>query len=248
MRTPTVPLRVPEGACTPTGDLAAWNRALNRTHAMAAFRARGGRIVKAVEARRRRLVCERVLRGAHRRVVDIGSEDGWIAEGYAADVEDLVLVDLDPVPLADARRRLGRGVRTVVADATDLTVLAQALGRARADVVVLSALLEHLPEPGAALRTSLSLLGPGGRLVVFVPADGPILLAKRLLGWTRLGPLVKGLALEPAPGHLHRFDRASFAALLAHHGRVLEVTFDPAVLGYVGVVGLPTPLAGTGTS
>jgi SAM-dependent methyltransferase len=192
--------------------------------------------VRAVEKRRRRLVAERVLSLRPRTVVDVGCEDGWIAEAYADRVTRLVLSDVDPDVLE--RSALGRraGVRTVVADAASPGALVEAVGRGGADVVVLSALLEHLPEPGRALAALAPLLAPGGRFVVYVPADGPILAAKRVLKASGLGRLVRGLSLEPAPGHLHRFDRRRLAALLGRHGVVESVAFDPLVLGYTAVV------------
>jgi hypothetical protein len=72
--------------------------------------------------------------------------------------------------------------------------------------------------------------------VIYVPADGPILFAKGVLKATRLGSLVKGLSLEPAPGHVQRFTRTSLVRLLAPFGDLLEVTFDPVALGYVAVL------------
>jgi len=222
-------------------DLAAWNRELNREHAMAHLRARGGRIVRAIEARRRRLVAERVLAGPHARAVDVGCEDGWMTCAWAAACDEVVLLDVDPTPLEAAARSLegGADVRTAVADVTDAAAVAACLRPGGYDVIVLSALLEHLPDPDLALEALRPALAPGGRFVVFVPADGPILAAKRILRATRLGFLVQGLSLEPAPGHVRLFDRASLAALLGRHGRVTEIAFDPAVLGYLGVVRRP---------
>ncbi len=105
-----------------------------------------------------------------------------------------------------------------------------------ADVIVLSALLEHLPEPEKALAALSPLLAQGGRFVIYLPADGPILLAKAILKRTRLGGLIRGLPLEPAPGHLQCFDRRAIAALLEPHGHVEELTFDPLCLGYLAVL------------
>lgn len=223
----------------PSADLAAWNQALNREHAMAQLRARGGRIVRAIEHRRRRLVAARVLAGPHARAVDVGCEDGWMTQAWAGACASVVLLDVDPAPLAVAAQGLAgttAAVRTAVADVSDASAVATCLPGASQDVVVLSALLEHLPDPDLALTALMPVLAPGGRLVVFVPADGPILVAKRVLKATRLGRLVKGLPLEPAPGHLRRFDRPSLARLLRRHGRMSEITFDPLVLGYVAVV------------
>jgi len=215
----------------PSVDPAA-NAALNATHDMAGLRARGGRIVRAIEARRRRLVAERVLRSRPGVVADVGCEDGWVAEAYAAGVGETVLVDLDPAMLVRARAKRLPRVRTLEGDAIDPALLPP---RA-ADVVVLSAVLEHLPRPELALRAARSALRAGGRIVVYVPADGPILWAKRLLRATGLSRLVPGVSLEPAPGHLRTFDRASLVRLLAPFGTLEEVAFDPAVLGYAAVV------------
>ncbi len=219
-----------------TPDLKAWNEGLNRTHAMNDWRARSGRIVRAIEDRRRRLVVDAVLRSAPRIVVDVGCEDGWIAEAYVHDVEHLFLADIDRNVLDACPLGSRADVTTVVTDATQPTALAAALGERGADVVVLSALLEHLPDPTAALDGLTSVLAPGGRFVVYVPADRPILFAKRVLKATRLGRLIKGLSLEPAPGHLHVFSRESFTRLLAPYGEIESITFDPLCLGYLGIV------------
>ncbi len=203
---------------------------------MAAMRARGGRLVHAVEERRRRLVASRVLGVPHGTVVDLGCEDGWMCEAWVEDVDHLVLVDVDPAPLGEAARRLGGHVRCATADVTDAAALAALPVAGRADVVVLSAILEHLPDPDRALEAARTLLSERGLFVVYLPADGPILALKALLKYSRLGALVRGLSLAPAPGHLHRFRRKDVAALLGRHGDVLSLTFDPAVLGYVAVV------------
>ncbi len=231
-----------------TRDLGAWNQALNETHAMAAMRARAGRIVTAIEARRRTLVCGRVLATRPAIVVDVGCEDGWIAEGYLGDarseiLERVVLADVDPEVLAKTTLREHPRVTTVVCDALTPRALAAQLGARGADVLVLSALLEHLPDPAAALHALAPLLAPGGRFVIYLPADGPILAAKAVLKATRLGALVRGLSLEPAPGHLHRFARKDVArllAVLAPRGAVTEaITFDPICLGYIASVRIP---------
>jgi SAM-dependent methyltransferase len=219
-----------------TADLAAWNRTLNRTHAMSGMRARAGYVVTAIEARRRRLVADCVRRLAPRDVVDVGCEDGWIAAGYADRVARLTLVDVDPEVLADAPLAARANVETVAVDATRAGDVAAALPPASADVIVLSALLEHLPVPRLALEALAPTLRAGGHFVVYVPADGPILFAKGVLKRTRLGRLVRGLSLEPAPGHLHRFDRRGLVRLLAGVGHVSSVTFDPLCLGYLAVV------------
>jgi len=233
MSSTPVPSRVSGPA---PSDLARWNRDLNRTHAMAGMRARAGVVVSGIEARRRRLVAACVRRLRPRVVVDVGCEDGWIAEAYADAAVRVVLCDLDPDVLAVSAVARRPNVRTVACDALTPAPLAAAVGPGGADVIVLSALLEHLPEPARALTALRSILQPGGRFVIYLPADGPILFAKSLLKRSGLGGLVRGLSLEPAPGHLHRFTRAGVGRLLQPFGEIERLAFDPLCLGYLAVV------------
>jgi 2-polyprenyl-3-methyl-5-hydroxy-6-metoxy-1,4-benzoquinol methylase len=229
----TLPPAAPSGAAA---DLKAWNAALNETHAMATLRDEGGVVVRHLEARRRRLIVDTLRALAPRRLIDVGCEDGWLAESYAAFVPEVVLSDIDGAVLAKSRAAQQPGVRVIEADATQPAALVEHLGAGWADVVLLSALLEHLPDPHGALRALRSLLVPGGDVVVYLPADRPILLLKRILKATHLGGLVGGLSLEPAPGHLHTFARKDVVRLLRPYGRITRLQFDPLCLGYLAVV------------
>ena len=229
--------RADAGGPPAAGPDAATVAALNRTHDMAGLRARGGAVVRAVEARRRALVADRVRRLRPRVVVDVGAEDGWIAEAYAAGVGRTVLVDLDPAVLARAAARGLPRVTCVVGDARGPAPLPDGC----ADVVVLSAVLEHVPAPARVLAAWARVLVPGGHVVVFVPADRPILAAKRVLGATGLHRLVPGVSLAPAPGHVVTFTRARLARLLNPFGAVEEIGFDPGVLGYTALLRVDDP-------
>lgn len=241
---PAVPVTTLSSSAPPAGppaptearELAAWNRALNRTHAMGPWRMQSGWVVRAIEARRRHLVADAVRRLAPRRVVDVGCEDGWIAEAYVDAVDDLLLLDLDPTTLETSALAQRPNVRIAVADATSASSLDAVLGRARADVILLSALLEHVPDPRGALAALRPFLAPSGHLVIYLPADRPILAAKQILRHTRTGRLVRGLSLESAPGHLHVFTRARVRRLLRDFGRIERLVFDPLVLGYLAVL------------
>lgn len=213
---------------------------LNRTHDMAGLRSRGGIVVRSIEDRRRDLVAARVRRAlasapaASRGgvVADVGCEDGWIARAYAEHALETILVDVDPCVLARAFA-IPRS-RTVVADAASIGAVAPA----SVDVVVLSAILEHVPDPRAVLAAWAPALRAGGRFVVYVPADRPILALKRVLRLMRLRFLVRGISLEPAPGHVRTFSRRSLVRLLKPFGVLEEIEFDPAVLGYAATVRL----------
>ena len=224
-----------QAAPSPEG-LKAWNAALNETHAMATLRAEGGMVVRYLEARRRRLLVDAIRTLAPRRLLDVGCEDGWLAEGYVPHVPEVVLSDIDAAMLRKSRVAEQPGVRVIEADATQPKALLDELGEGWADVVLLSALLEHLPDPHVALRALQSLLFPRGMMVVYLPADRPILFLKGVLKRTRFGALVKGLSLDPAPGHLHTFSRKDVVRLLQPYGTLTRLHFDPLCLGYLAVV------------
>lgn len=214
---------------------------VHREHSMAQLRARGGWAVHSIEERRRRWVARAVRRLAPECVVDLGCEDGWMAQAYVEHVGTVWLADRDPELLARSPLVAHPRVKTVVVDAEQPEPLRRALQGRAVDLLVLSALLEHLPQPRRALQGLLPMLAPGGRVLLYLPADRPILALKGILRVSRLGRLVRGLSLEPAPGHLHTFDRGAVARLLTGLGSVEEIAFDPLCLGYRAQlrVGLP---------
>jgi len=215
--------------------------ALNRTHDMAGLRARGGLVVRSIEDRRRALVAARVARCGGGVAIDVGCEDGWIASAYADRMTQTVLVDVDPAMLERARARAIPRARTLVADAAAVG----AVPPASADVVVLSAILEHVADPRAVLGAWAAALRPGGRFVVYVPADRPILALKRALRVTHLARLVRGISLEPAPGHVRVFSRRALVRLLRPFGVLEELEFDPVCLGYAATVRVPAATDGS---
>lgn len=76
------------------------------------------------------------------------------------------------------------------------------------DAITMDQVLEHLPDPLAALRAAATMLRPGGRLVVTTPNGGSTL--RRLLGrrWQHWH----------APYHLHIFSPRSLALALRTTG------------------------------
>jgi SAM-dependent methyltransferase len=201
------------------GQVAAWNRALNRRYAMENLRAHPNRVVRWIEARRRRRIAALVPAGFDR-AVDVGAEDGSLAGLWRDKGRLTLLLDLDPTMLSGAPRP------GAVADAEGLP-----LAEASVDIVVLSAVLEHVLDPRRAVAEAMRVLRPGGRLVVYVPWDKAAIALKR---WARrigigLGELSEG----SAPGHLRAFDRRELATLL---GAGCRVRFDPFSLGYYAEV------------
>jgi SAM-dependent methyltransferase len=75
-------------------------------------------------------------------------------------------IDASPAACTVARRRIGE---VLALDILDFDALAATLGDRRFDWLVLADVLEHLPDPLAALRCYRRFLRPDGRLVVSLP-------------------------------------------------------------------------------
>jgi 2-polyprenyl-3-methyl-5-hydroxy-6-metoxy-1,4-benzoquinol methylase len=90
------------------------------------------------------------------------------------------------------------------------------------DCVVLTHVLEHLPDPVGTLVKIRTLLKPGGAGVLEFPnIDAFDARLRRLLD--RLGIHRRGYAPTYVPGHVQEFCRSSFAFATQQAGLVLEV-------------------------
>lgn len=138
-------------------------------------------------------------------VLWLAKQDGWHVKG----------VELFPEQTALVRERLGLDIET-----SDITHYA---GAPKAwDCVVLTHVLEHLPDPGAALRKIHDLLRPGGVAVLEFPNIDAF--DARLRRWLeRLHVHRRRYAATYVPGHVQEFCRASFAFAVERAGLVLEV-------------------------
>jgi 2-polyprenyl-6-hydroxyphenyl methylase/3-demethylubiquinone-9 3-methyltransferase len=173
--------------------------------------------VRWIERRRRARIG--ALVPAFARALDLGSEDGALAASWASKGRFVLLLDLDPTMLRRAERP------AVAADASALPV-----PRGTFDVVVLSAILEHVVDPARTLAEAARALRPGGTIVAYVPWDRAVVRLKRIARALRF-PLGK-LHGDLAPGHLRVFDRARLARLFEPVAREVSIRLDPWSLGY----------------
>ena len=103
--------------------------------------------------------------GAHAgRFLHLAQQAGWIVEG----------IELNPRTAAYAARRTGATVHQAIAQ----TLADQ--GR-RYDAVVLTDVLEHIPDPVRTLSTLFALIKPGGSIAVKVPCGPSQALKERVL-------------------------------------------------------------------
>ena len=139
--------------------------------------------------------------GAH--VLDIGCGQGFYLPLYAALGLVATGVELDPIPRAAAERKAAANGFTILdAPAESLPV-----PDAHFDAVVMSEVLEHLPDPAPALAGVARVLQPGGLVLATVPnADYP-------LAWDPLNWVLEALRLPPVRKGL-------FSGIWANHERL----------------------------
>ncbi len=134
------------------------------------------------------------------RVLEVGSATGKVALALAA-TRGCVVQGIEPDPVAaEAAREAGLDTHTGSLD--------DFRSDARFDVVLFVHVLEHLPDPLAALRRARELLRDGGRVVVAIPnAEG---LERRLFGAAWDG--------WDLPRHLHHVGPEALRGLLRRAG------------------------------
>jgi SAM-dependent methyltransferase len=157
------------------------------------------------------------------RVLDVGCGPGSITVGLAAAVApgEVVGVDADPERVALARERAAQaGAGTVRVERADVHALP--FPAASFDAALVHAVLEHLPDPAAALREVHRVLKPGGVVGARSPDYGsgvllypPDPLLDEVFAWhARLKDAEAGIGAAAAAGG-GRMGRALRAALRA---------------------------------
>jgi SAM-dependent methyltransferase len=134
--------------------------------------------------RRRARAAGRILAGRRfERVVDVGGADGWYLRSLlgAGVAGRGTVLDIDPALLEQGRRRTAGDDRLEFV-LNEPAALADRQGAF--DLAVCMETLEHVPDPGASLDEVVSLVRPGGAVLVSVPVEvGPSLLGKQLGRW-----------------------------------------------------------------
>lgn len=172
---------------------------------------------------------ERRLPLAGIRALEVGPADGWFLEAAARRGADISGIEPDP-GLAQGARARGLRVETgfFPDDLKDCGPY---------DLIVFNDVLEHVPNPGDALRRTAGLLAPGGLAAINLPSSGGALYrAAKLMD--RLGyeaPLIrlwqKGL---PSP-HLSLFNAGNLRRLAEAAGFEHVDTFALRTLAREGL-------------
>ncbi len=155
-------------------------------------------------------------RWAGTRVLEIGAGIGTITEHLAPGRELVTALEVDPFYVRRLKNRF-RGLPQVEPYQGDVALADwQSLQRRRFDTIVLSNVLEHIPDDAGAVQTFAKILPPGGVLILFVPAI----------------PALFG-SIDEAVGHHRRYTPASLRAVLEENG------FEVEHLRWMNLVGIP---------
>lgn len=156
----------------------------------------------------------RRYRRAPGRMLDLGCGDGIVLHLAQRDGWEVHGVELYPEQVALVRKTLGLDVETSDIESYQGTP-------ASWDAVVLTHVLEHLPDPVAALRKIRDLLKPDGIGVLEFPnIDALDARVRRLLARWHLHR--RRYRPDYAPGHVQEFCRRSFALAAERAGLRLE--------------------------
>ncbi|QRK12684.1 methyltransferase domain-containing protein [Archangium violaceum] len=151
-----------------------------------------------------------------RRVLEIGAGIGTITEKIEPGLELLIALEVDRF-YVDRLKNKFRGKPHVRPYLSDVALADwEALKAERLDTIVLSNVLEHIPDDASAVRRFRQILPPGGRVVVLVPALPP------LFG-----------SIDEAVGHYRRYTMAGLREVLEGNG------FEVEKLEWMNLVGIP---------
>lgn len=157
----------------------------------------------------------RVAQHLGREVLDAGCGYGELLDYLPPHVQSVTLLDRSPERLPRLELRLSRKIVEARFVLGDISAGEVGLPGASFDTVVMAALLEHLKDPGAALRETRRLLKPGGSLVLTTPTP----LGGRLHAWgSHLGLTYR----EAADEHEGFFDYEALNHLLKEKGLICE--------------------------
>jgi len=169
------------------------------------------------------VILSRLGEGRGRRALDVGAADGFLAERLTAQGWSVTALERDPELAARAR---GRCKEVVVADLES----APPLLHGPFEAIVYGDVLEHLSDPGAALRALDQTLAPDGSVIVSVPNVAHLWVRLSLLAG-RFDYADRGILDRT---HLRFFTRRTLLDLLRSAGlSVVELAVTPVPLPLV---------------
>ncbi|HYM62889.1 MAG TPA: glycosyltransferase [Thermoanaerobaculia bacterium] len=152
-----------------------------------------------------RWIWERIQPWIGQRVLEVGAGTGAMTRFLYG--RELIVATDKETPYIDRLRNAFRRRPGIIVERLDLDADESSdLSRYSFDTVTCLNVLEHTTDDALALRRVYSLLQPGGRVIIFVPAG------KRLYG-----------TLDKGVGHLRRYERDELVAKLQEAGFSVEL-------------------------
>lgn len=210
------------------GEFKAWNDAMAAKYDLERFHDHPSPLVRYVEGKRIRRIFALLAPAPRDRVLEVGCGAGHLLARLPAG--RAIGLDLSQPLLEKSAHRLDGHAILVQGDAQQLP-----FRTASCDRVYCSEVLEHLPDPAAALAEVCRVLGRHGVAVVSVPNERLINALKRVLRRTGVYRLLlrERLTEYAMPErmddewHLHVFDLASLLSLIPRGFRISRVEGIP---------------------
>ncbi len=159
---------------------------------------------------------QRFTEHAGNRVLEIGAGIGTITALLAEGRQKVVALEVDPFYVRRLQNRF-RGTPQVEPYLSDVALADfEKLAAERFDSIVLSNVMEHIPDDAGAVRRFAQILAPKGKLLILVPAL----------------PQIFG-ALDEAVGHYRRYTPDTLRAVLDQNG------FEVERLEWMNLIGIP---------
>ena len=150
------------------------------------------------------------------RVLEVGAGIGTITAHLAPGRELVTALEVDPFYVRRLKNRF-RGMPQVEPYQGDVALADwESLSERRFDTIVLSNVLEHIPDDAGAVQTFAKILPVGGALILFVPAL----------------PALFG-SLDEAVGHHRRYTQDSLREVLERNG------FEVEAMQWMNLIGIP---------
>src|SRR5262245_17651010 len=214
----------------------AWNESMVERYDIDRYYAESKGLVRWIEQRRLSALVRLAEAQPRANLLEVGCGGGHVLQQFPQ--ARRTGIDLSANMLRRARVRLNGTVQLLRGSAEQLP-----FADARFDVVLCTEVLEHVPDPAVVISELIRVAAPGARVIISIPNERNIDLAKRVLRRTPvLSRMLRTLAGEGNEWHLHQFDWSLLERNLQGVARVTRRVAIPTPLMPVRYVASLEPL------